>query len=431
MIRTQLRGAAVIAALALLLLGSGGPARAAAGDDARVIAVPVPNVASGSLGQKDARCPAGERAVGGGIGSVPSGTNAAVSVRETLPAAQEGVPAPAWASVVENASGAPQSFTAYAVCSASSDAVARRTVFTTALEGGSLAPCEAGERAIGGGISGPSPLGSGIVQLSGPVDETGQAVSTDDGDVPRSWYVSGRQHTGTARSFGAWVVCSTASQATVQATAFTVPKGTSGQETAICPTGQRALSGGLGTTGGRLGVLGFSVPTDENGNPAADGTIARGWKVDVYNANPGLSETYKVFVVCEGPSAAAPGAPTPGPAPPTPDPAPQPTPAAGPTCGGLAATIVGTQGTETITGTAGPDVIAALGGNDTVNALGGDDVVCGGPGADHLKGQGGSDRLLGQAGGDRLVGGPGGGDVCNGGPAADRATSSCEKARRI
>jgi Ca2+-binding RTX toxin-like protein len=423
--------AASTATLALLL-GYAPTAWAGAGDDAHVIAVPVPNVANAAVGQANFKCPAGERAVGGGIGFVPSGGTGAVSVGETSPAAAVGVAASGWASAITNGSGAPQSFTAFAVCSASSDAVARRTLFTTALEGGSLAPCEAGERAIGGGITGPSPIGSGIVQLSGPVDESGQAVSTDDGDIPRSWHVSGRQHTGAAKTFGAWVVCSATSQATVQATAFTVAKGESGQESAICPVGQRALSGGLGTTGGRLGLMGFSVPTDENGNPAGDGTVARGWKVDVYNANPGLSETYKVFVVCEGPTPAPPPGPAPGPAPaPGPVPAPGEVPGPTPTCGGLPATIVGTDAAETLTGTPGPDVIAALGGNDRIDAKAGDDVVCGGAGADNLKGQAGSDRLLGQAGADRLAGGGGAGDLCNGGPGKDSAAGTCEQRKRI
>ncbi|MBS2936732.1 hypothetical protein KDN32_03130 [Nocardioides sp. J2M5] len=91
-----------------------------------------------------------------------------------------------------------------------------------------------------------------------------------------------------------------------------------------------------------------------------------------------------------------------------------------PTCDGLAATFVGTDGDDTIVGTPGDDVVVALDGNDDVDAGAGDDVVCGGAGADVLTGGEGADRLFGgthglvpmfedepMLGGDTLVPGPG------------------------
>lgn len=50
--------------------------------------------------------------------------------------------------------------------------------------------------------------------------------------------------------------------------------------------------------------------------------------------------------------------------------------AAGETCNGKVATIVGTAGAEVLTGTDAADVIVGLGGNDTINAKGGNDVIC-------------------------------------------------------
>jgi hypothetical protein len=232
-----------------------------------------------------------------------------------------------WVSEVVNTSGAPQSFTAFVICSASSDAVVRTTEFTTKFDGGGLVPCGPGERAIGGGVEPVTALWTdGVrVQVSGPVDDTGQAVSTEDGDVPTSWYASVRHHTGKAQTFRAFAVCSKASQATVQATSFTVEQAQAGQATALCPPGQRALSGGLGTTGDRLGWISFSGPTDANGNPlGAAGGVAGGWTAQVGNLT-GHRETYKVFVVCEGPT----------PPPPVPPPGtPAPTPPAQPGAGG-------------------------------------------------------------------------------------------------
>jgi Ca2+-binding RTX toxin-like protein len=106
-------------------------------------------------------------------------------------------------------------------------------------------------------------------------------------------------------------------------------------------------------------------------------------------------------------------------------------------CKGLAATLVGTSGSDVLTGTAARDVIAALGGNDRIAGLGGNDVICAGAGKDRANGGGGKDRLLGQGGNDRLRGaagrdnlrGGGGFDRCNGGAGRDKGR--CEIERNI
>lgn len=93
-----------------------------------------------------------------------------------------------------------------------------------------------------------------------------------------------------------------------------------------------------------------------------------------------------------------------------------------PACGGLRATIVGTERGDFITGTPGRDVIVARGGDDQVRGRGGDDVICGGDGADRLFGDGGDDRLYGER--DRLDRIPGrtwlDGDTLDGGRGDDR-----------
>jgi Ca2+-binding RTX toxin-like protein len=111
-----------------------------------------------------------------------------------------------------------------------------------------------------------------------------------------------------------------------------------------------------------------------------------------------------------------------------------PPPAPGPggttvTCKGLAATIVGTNGSDVRTGSLGQDVIAGLGGNDTLSGIAGNDVICGGAGKDTLKGGKGKDSLLGQKGKDALKGG-GGKDLCKGGKGNDTA-SKCEVEKSI
>lgn len=76
-------------------------------------------------------------------------------------------------------------------------------------------------------------------------------------------------------------------------------------------------------------------------------------------------------------------------------------------CGGVAASMVGTCGPDVITATSGDDVIVALGGDDIVAGAGGDDLICGGDGSDRLKGGPGADRLYGNADDDVLQGGAG------------------------
>jgi hypothetical protein len=90
-----------------------------------------------------------------------------------------------------------------------------------------------------------------------------------------------------------------------------------------------------------------------------------------------------------------------------------------PTCAGMEATVIGTDGDDDLVGTPGDDVIWAGPGDDSVRALDGDDVVCGGTGDDEMRGGAGSDALYGQRGADFAVGGPGE-DLLDGGPGADR-----------
>ncbi|MEM9651267.1 MAG: ExeM/NucH family extracellular endonuclease [Actinomycetota bacterium] len=90
----------------------------------------------------------------------------------------------------------------------------------------------------------------------------------------------------------------------------------------------------------------------------------------------------------------------------------------GPSCNGLPATIVGTDGNDNIRGTSGPDVIVALGGNDRITGLGGDDVICAGDGVDRVFGNAGNDVIFGEGGNDRLYG-AGGEDESHGGDGND------------
>ncbi len=99
-----------------------------------------------------------------------------------------------------------------------------------------------------------------------------------------------------------------------------------------------------------------------------------------------------------------------------------------PTCHGVTATCVGTDGDDLLIGTEEDDVIVVGPGNDVVHADAGNDLVCGGPGNDSLfgargddimYGEEGNDWLFGAQGADTLDGGPGDFDVLWGGPGID------------
>ena len=118
------------------------------------------------------------------------------------------------------------------------------------------------------------------------------------------------------------------------------------------------------------------------------------------------------------------------------------------TCNGVAATIVGSSGSDDIEGTSGRDVIATLGGDDKIRGEGGNDLICGGPGNDDIRGDAGNDVVFGgdgndiirgETGNDRMNGGAGndnirgdeGTDMTNGGTGFDDCRSetvvNCEK----
>ena len=113
--------------------------------------------------------------------------------------------------------------------------------------------------------------------------------------------------------------------------------------------------------------------------------------------------------------------------------------AAAPTCKGIRATIVGTDGNDVRKGTARRDVIVGLAGNDRLSGLAGNDLICGGRGSDTLKGGAGNDRLSGQRGNDKLYGqkgddklsGNAGRDTLRGGPGKDILKGGAGKDKQV
>lgn len=93
--------------------------------------------------------------------------------------------------------------------------------------------------------------------------------------------------------------------------------------------------------------------------------------------------------------------------------------AAVPQCGGLDATIVGTDGADDLVGSPGPDVVVLGAGDDLFKGGEGDDVICGDDGADRIYPGGGNDTVFGGDGEDSVYAGPGN-DQVDGGLKFDR-----------
>jgi Ca2+-binding RTX toxin-like protein len=391
--------------VALALFGSAGVTQAAPGSDATIDATSF-QLNTGAADDAVAECPAGRRATGGGIGTTgPIGSDfyqvgGSGPLDETglVPNTGDGDLARSWYAAVTNDQGSQQTFKTLGICSQSSDATIRATsafVFDNDV-GDATVSCPEGQRAVGGGVIsfGSISFESYTVQVSGPLDASGLTANTNDGDVARSWYSAVSNDSGGGVAFTFFALCSAGSDAVVEATPFSKSLGFAGAA-ASCPTGRRALGGGVGSetavTGDSYEVI-TSGPRDETGLTAStdDGDVAKSWYAAVKNTLVAPT-AFKTFAICTVDAR----------------------------CAGSEATAIGTDGPDTLRGTAGRDVIAGFGGRDVIRGLKGGDRLCGGAGRDRLLGGAGRDVLLGQAGRDRLLGGPGR-DKLKGGPGRDR-----------
>jgi Ca2+-binding RTX toxin-like protein len=398
---------------------------AAPGGDTTVEVQPL-TLPSYSSGDARATCPPGKRVVGGGInttGPVTAGTGDDYLVELSGPRdetaltanTEDGDVARHWYASIVNLTGSSQEFRVFALCSQDSDATVevQPLSLATGSSDAATATCPPGKRVVGGGVDTAGPVTAGYdyaVELSGPQDETTLTEYTEDGDVARHWYASILNRSFSPQEFKVLALCSQDSDATVEVQPFSLGHNSSGAATATCPPGKRVVGGGVNTTGpvtaGVDYVVELSGPQDETTLTAntEDGDVARHWYASIAN-HTGSQQDFKVLVLCANDAAG--GGPGGGPT---------------PTCGGKAATIVGTPGADTLSGTPNPDVIVGLGGNDVLKGLGGKDRICGGPGKDKLLGGAGADLLNGGPGADRINGGPGK-DRCNGGPGVDKVSN--------
>ena len=190
-----------------------------------------------------------------------------------------------------------------------SDGVMEVTEFNAAFADlaspGGTATCPSGARATGGGVGASSQTVR--VQVTGPLDaDSGTTAGTNDGDVARSWFgkVFANNQPPNPSVVRTIAICSQGSDAFVESSPpIDVADSGTLDQTVPCPTGTRALGGGVGTTAATFGSdLKVSAPVDETSSTALteDGDIARGWKVSL--GNFGAMRTYKVFAICSAAS---------------------------------------------------------------------------------------------------------------------------------
>ena len=159
-----------------------------------------------------------------------------------------------------------------------------------ATSGTDTVMCPPGTRAIGGGAAPVSPDAltyKSRLHYSAPVDSSGGAGSASQGDVPAGWTVTVGSSTGDP--LGAWkvfVTCSASSDAVLE-TVDT--NGATLSYQVSCPSGSRAIGGGLADLGGGSAVLTRNGPRDGSASDfghSADGSVPTRWRVEVLDPAP-------------------------------------------------------------------------------------------------------------------------------------------------
>jgi Ca2+-binding RTX toxin-like protein len=192
------------------------------------------------------------------------------------------------------ASIASNEYRVFALCSASSDATIQTTAFpvqeATGAPNGAVAQCPAGTRALGGGV-GANTDGLGWLDVSGPVDESGQTAGTQTGDVARAWFgfvvnvdARGNGDSRGTRVFRTFVICT--------ADAAPAP----GQTQARC-AGKAATIAGTAGPDKLVGTAGPDVIAGLGGNDTISGLggndiVCGGGGNDTIAGGPGNDRLY-------------------------------------------------------------------------------------------------------------------------------------------
>jgi hypothetical protein len=166
---------------------------------------------------------------------------------------------------------------------------------------------------VGGGVL---KLGRGVLRVggSGPLDGSragapsnpAEAVeNTKDGDVAKRWYAGVSNDSSRRIGAKALALCSRRSDARIEATSFSVAGRSTGDASARCPAGKRAVGGGVVQRSWPDNRVLASAPLDASGKMknTKDGDVAKQWYVVVHNY-PAHRVHFKVFALCSADSRA-------------------------------------------------------------------------------------------------------------------------------
>jgi len=295
---------ALLTTMALMLsLGvsavTGAPAQAVPGGDVTVV---VQDQTLGPNGAITVMCPAGQRALGGGASPVnPDPATLTARFRTSAPvgasggvAVDNGIPL-GWRTAMSAESGTLGAWRGYVTCSPTTDALMTTVDMIAAVPEANVA-CPAGRRAVGGGLTTISSSDLTIIGTSGPKDASPFAQAAD-GSAPTSWQTI---LSGTTSDARAVAVCASSSDANVRSVMLDVPAMSSAAAaTATCPTGQRAVSGGLATASADNAMrIGFAAPVANVGQVPGltSGAVPQSWTLQGGGFSMALS--YRAYVVC-------------------------------------------------------------------------------------------------------------------------------------
>ena len=168
--------------------------------------------------------------------------------------------------------------------------------------GEAFAVCPGTKRAVGGGVVQSGTAERVFVKASGPLDNTGVTLNTNDGDRAKQWYAAARVNASSAqRTFRVFALCSGSSTATIEATQFTVGTDQTDEAFAVCPGTKRVVGGGVVQSGTANDLfVHASGPLDNTGVTlnTNDGDRAKQWYAAVENLTQ-EQRAFRVFGICE------------------------------------------------------------------------------------------------------------------------------------
>lgn len=298
------RGAWALGVAAVVALSTG---VALAANDKPAIEVTRFPVAATQTGAGFAECGRGERALGGGLvqGDPTDGfmwASGPLSAQGASGATGDGDKPKRWYGAGFSGDQA-QAFRVSAICAPHSKATIEATRFTADYRVPTVefAQCGQGERAVGGGVVPIGPPDFLFVLASGPLDASGSIDDTRGGDAPKQWRAVIYNADDDGRVFKVFAVCVPHSEATIEASRFTVDEDQTGEGHAKCERGERALGGGVAPVGSPDGLnVRASGPLDSSGSAANtnDGDAAKEWFAAAVNGFAGDDRVIRVFAIC-------------------------------------------------------------------------------------------------------------------------------------